>query len=342
MFIQQQENPNKYELIPRKAADVKPKLEAGVYTVTVVKTWSGKEVYLELNTRYKGGKEINTGVFKEAREHVDFFVDPMAFETREELGMMHKLALIFNGGPGTGKTFLAGQIMEKLVRDNNAICILSRGEPNVDLHILIDHIRTEDPDRFIGILIDEYEKCHGDELDMLSFLDGTNSRNNLLLIATVNSTKRLPETIINRIGRIERVYNFDTEDTEIIKAMVDSVIPDKYKDQLKAEDIALEFIEYGIKPSIDFITVIVRNKIYELKSKKDAPLLLENIKKQKERKDKKKKVVGFATPNDNRSEESPEETKKKQEVEEIMEGRKEAMNNMLKAMVLSNVMTSSN
>jgi KaiC/GvpD/RAD55 family RecA-like ATPase len=331
MFIQQKENPNKYELIPRKAEDVKPKLDAGVYTITTVKTWSGMEIYLELNTRYRSGKEINTGVFKEAREHVDFFVDPIAFETRDELGMMHKLALIFNGGPGTGKTFLAGQIMEKLVREKDAICIMSKGEPRVDLHVLIDQIRTEDPDRFIGILIDEYEKCQGDELDMLSFLDGTNSRNNLLLIATVNSTKRLPETIINRIGRIERVYNFDTDDTDIITAMIDSVIPDTYKNILKAEAIALEFIEYGVKPSIDFITVIVRNKIYEYKSNKEAPLLLENIKKSKARKDK-KKPVGFETPNDNRGELSKKQIEKEQEHTEMVIERSHLIENTLKAM----------
>jgi SpoVK/Ycf46/Vps4 family AAA+-type ATPase len=233
--------------------------------------------------------------------------------------MMHKMALIFNGGPGTGKTFLAGQIMEKLVKDKNAICVVAKGNPAVDLHILIDQIRTEDPDRFIGVLLDEYEKSSGDELNMLSFLDGTNSRDNMLLVATVNSTKRLPETIINRIGRIERVYNFDTEDTEIIKAMIESVIPDAYQKILSAEKIALEFIDYGIKPSIDFITVIVRNKIYEHKSGKDAPLLLENAKKSKDRKDKKKKVVGFATPDDNRAELSEEEHAKIEAVEEARE-----------------------
>lgn len=328
MFIQQKENNNKYEVIPRKAEDVKARLEPGVYTITVVKSWNGKEIYLELNNRYKSGKEINTGVFKEAREHVDFFIDPLAFETRKELGMMDKLALIFNGGPGTGKTFLAGQIMEKLVKEKNAICILSRGEPQIDLHILIDQIRLEDPDRFIGILIDEYEKCHGNELDMLSFLDGTNSRNNLLLIATVNSTKRLPETIINRIGRIERVYNFDTDDSEVIKAMIESVIPDQYKDIINSDEIALEFIEYGVKPSIDFITVIIRNKIYEYKSKKEAPLLLENIKKSKARRDK-KKPIGFAVKDDNRHEMSDVEIQKE---EAQLEEKAEKMQQITKAM----------
>lgn len=337
MFLLQSDKDNKYEVIPRKSSDVKAKIDPGVYNVTsITSPWEGTHVWLTLNTRYKKGKEINTGVFKEAKEHVEFFIDPLAYESRTELGLMHKLALIFNGGPGTGKTYLAGQLMEKLVREKDAICIMSKGEPVVKIHEIIDWIRTEDPDRFIGVVIDEYEKSKGEDLDMLSFLDGTNSRDNMLLIATVNSTKRLPETIINRIGRIERVYNFDTEDTEVIKAMIESVIPTAYAETIKAEDLALEFIEYGIKPSIDFITVLVRNKVYELKSGKDSPLLLENLKKSKSRRDK-KRPVGFATPNDNRGEVSEKEEQEKVEREEAIQEQKEAVGNMMKAMLIGSI-----
>jgi len=344
MFLVQKDKQNKYEVIPRALNDVKDKLEAGVYNIHVERSpWEGTHVYLELNTRYQKGKTINTGVFKEAREHVEFFIDPIAYDTRQELGLMHKLALIFNGGPGSGKTFLAGQLMETLVKEKNAVCIMSKGEPKLDIHEIIDMIRIEDPNRFIGILIDEYEKCNSGELDMLSFLDGTNSRNNVMLIATVNSTKRLPETIINRIGRIERVYNFDTEDVEVIKAMIESVIPTEYADKIKAEDVSMEFIEYGITPSIDFITVLIRNKIYEIKSGKEAPLLLENLKKSKARKDKKKKQpVGFVTPNDNRGEISEKEAEKIAEMEEIVQEQKEAANEIMKAVLLGSIVKSSN
>jgi hypothetical protein len=198
---------------------------------------------------------------------------------------------------------------------------MSKGEPALAIHEIIDNIRLEDPDRWVGILIDEYEKCKGEDLDMLSFLDGTNSRPNVLVIATVNSTKKLPETIINRIGRVERVYNFDSEDSEVIKAMIESVIPEQYKDKISADETALEFIEFGIKPSIDFITVLIRNKIYEIKSGKRAPELLDGIRKQKDNKKKNtgKKVVGFATANDNRHEKTEAEIQAEEHREEMIE-----------------------
>ena len=329
MFIKKQDGENKFEIIPRRAEDVFSTLEPGVYNLKVERSWDGIKLFLELNTRYKGGVGINSGVFKEATEHFEFFLHQAAYDARNELGLMDKMALIFNGGPGTGKTFLAGQLMERLVTEKNAVCIMSKGEPKVDIHELIDAIRLEDPDRMVGVLIDEYEKSHGDTLDMLSFLDGTNSRGNSLLIATVNSTKKLPETIINRIGRIERVYNFDTEDTEVIKAMIQSVIPEKYKVKINAEEIALEFIEFGIKPSIDFITVLIRNKIYELNTNKRAPELLDGIRKQKDNKRKNKKVVGFATPDDNRADKTEAEVAKEEQVEEMIEERKQIMNTMI-------------
>jgi CO dehydrogenase nickel-insertion accessory protein CooC1 len=327
MFIKQDDGVNKFEIIPRKSADVSAKLDPAMYTLKIVSSWSGNSIYLERNDRYKKGVKINTGVFKEATEHAEFFLNPAAQEVRKELGLMDKIAFIFNGGPGTGKTFLAGQLMELLVKEKNAICLMSKGEPKVNLHDIIDSIRLEDPDRWIGILIDEYEKSRGEDLDMLSFLDGANSRHNVMVIATVNSTKKLPETIINRIGRIERVYNFDTEDAEVIKAMISSVIPEQYKDTIKADEIALEFIEFGIKPSIDFITVLIRNKIYELKTGKQAPELLDGIRKQKDNKKNKnnKKVVGFATANDNRHEKTEAQIDAEEKHEEMIENMQEAI-----------------
>jgi SpoVK/Ycf46/Vps4 family AAA+-type ATPase len=339
MFVKQESGEGNYEIIPQSTKDVTSKLESAMYTLKTVANWNGIKIYVEKNDRYKKGVSINTGVFTEAREHVEFFLNEGADEARKELGLMSKLALIFNGGPGTGKTYLAGQLMEELVQKKNAVCIMSKGEPRVSMHELIDTIRLEDPDRWIGILIDEYEKSNDNELDMLSFLDGTNSRHNVFIIATVNSTKKLPETIINRIGRIERVYNFDTEDAEVIKAMIVSVIPEKYKETINADEIALEFIEYGIKPSIDFITVLLRNKIYELNTGKTAPELLDGIRKSKDKKKAAKKVIGFATPNDNRGKKSKVEVEREEEIEEMREESKSAMDNMMKAMVLSQIMS---
>ncbi len=335
MFVKKDDGVNKFEVIPRKAEDVFSKLDPNVYDLTVEKDWNSVQIFFSKNNRYKNSTPINTGVFAEAIDHVNFFLSPEAMETRDELGMMHKMALIFNGGPGTGKTFLAGQLMEKLVKEKEAVCIMSKGDPKyVEWHQLIDAVRLEDPDRWIGILIDEYEKRSGDDLDMLSFLDGTNSRKNVLVIATVNSTKKLPETITNRIGRVERIYNFDTDDANVIKAMITSVIPEKYKESIDSEAIAKEFIEFGIKPSIDFISVLVRNKIYELKTGKSAPELLDGIRKAKDKKKAAKKSIGFVP-----IEKSEKDLEKERELEEMREEGEAVMENMMKAMILSKVMS---
>lgn len=297
MFIIDREENGKYELVPRRAEDVIQKLEPGVYSLNVMRTFEGVSVSLTENRRYKDSKIINVGTFKEASEHIDFFLNKESKKIRKEMGMMNKLALIFNGGPGTGKTFLAGQLMEKLVKEENAICIVSKGMvPYIELHAIIDNIRLEDKDRMIGILLDEYEKnSSSSELEMLSFLDGTNSRENIILIATVNSTKTLPDTIVERIGRIEKVYNFDENNEAMLLAMVESVTPNKYVDIIDKEEILNEIKFFKATPTIDFISVLVRNKIYEKITNKKAPKLKHKIENYK----KKSKKIGFKQEGNN-------------------------------------------
>jgi len=139
---------------------------------------------------------------------------------------------------------------------------------------LIDSLREEEPDRLIILIIDEYEKRRHGEVDVMSFLDGANSRSNVIVIATVNSTRKLPETITNRVGRIEKIYNFDEVDVSVITKTIESVIPKKYAKLLNLKTL----VERVIKGSdedrrIDNIAMMVRNAIFnKLEGRKEEPL----------------------------------------------------------------------
>ncbi|HUV85370.1 MAG TPA: AAA family ATPase [Methanosarcinales archaeon] len=262
MFLRTQKD-DQYRVIPGKTKDVVANVEAGVYTLEIQKSLFGTSIFLQKTNRYKNGNILNSGTFKEAKEHLEDFVSPEMYEIREAMGSMHKIGLIFNGKPGTGKTYLAGQLAEKLVKEKNALCIFSIGEPKIALSGFIDSIREEDPDRLIVLIIDEYEKRNSGEIDIMSFLDGGESRNNVIVIATVNSTTRLPDTIINRVGRIEKIYNFDQVDLAIITKTVESVIPEKYKEHVNAKEFAKTILE-GTEEDrrIDNIALQIRNLIF--------------------------------------------------------------------------------
>ena len=262
MFLKTKKDDN-YRVKPGKTQDVIGNIEAGVYSLEINHSMFGTDVFLQKTTRYKNGTILDSGTFKEAKEHIEDFLSPQMYEIRNAMGNMHKIGLIFNGKPGTGKTYLAGQLAEKMVTENNALCIFSVGEPKIGLANFIDSVREEDPDRLIVLIIDEYEKRNSGEIDIMSFLDGGESRNNVIVIATVNSTNKLPDTIINRVGRIEKVYNFDEVDLTIITKTVESVIPEKYKDFINAKELAQEVLNGTEEDKrIDNISVRVRNTIF--------------------------------------------------------------------------------
>jgi len=278
MFIKQPKD-NHFQVIPGKTTNVIANVEAGIYNLEIIKDpWSGTKIFLQKTERYKKSAMLQSGTFKEAMEHIDDFVSPEMYEIREEMGNLHKIGLIFNGKPGTGKTYLAGQLAEKLVKEKNALCIFSVGEPKVSIANFVDSIREEDPDRLIILIIDEYEKRNNGEIDIMSFLDGGESRNNIIVIATVNSTNRLPDTIIDRVGRIEKVYNFDSVDLEVIQKTIESVIPEKYKGLINTKTFAKEILEGCDQDKrIDNISLQVRNMIFAKKTGKTLRSILKVI-----------------------------------------------------------------
>lgn len=262
MFLKTKKDDN-YRVIPGKTQDVIGNIEAGVYSLEINHSMFGTDVFLQKTTRYKNGTILDSGTFKEAKEHIEDFLSPQMYEIRNAMGNMHKIGLIFNGKPGTGKTYLAGQLAEKMVTENNALCIFSVGEPKVTLSNFIDNVREEDPDRLIVLVIDEYEKRNSGEIDIMSFLDGSESRSNVIVIATVNSTTRLPDTLTNRVGRIEKIYNFDEVDLEVITRTVESVIPEKYKEHINAKEFAKKILTGNDEDRrIDNIAVQIRNMIF--------------------------------------------------------------------------------
>jgi len=277
MFIRRGEK--ELEIIPGNTKDVVGKLDAGVYNFRIVEDpWRGPKLFLEPNVRYRDASLLDSGTFKHAVEHVTDFMSEKMYEVRAAMGSIHKLGLIFNGKPGTGKTFLAGQIAEKLVKEHDAIGVMAVGEPKVELAKLVDSLREEEPDRLICLIIDEYEKRRHGEVDVMSFLDGSNSRSNVIVIATVNSTKKLPETITNRVGRIEQIYNFDEVDVAVITKTIESIIPEKYSKLLDIKALVQRVIKGSdIDRRIDNIALMVRNAIFnKLSGRKDDQLSSEN------------------------------------------------------------------
>lgn len=235
-------------------------LPSNVYDLVVERSFFGKNIYLKENDSYKKGAIIKTGIFQRVWDYVESFYSIEKEQARNVLKMKDKLGLMFNGLPGTGKTFLAGQIAQYFVEKENAIGILVN-EGDIDFAGLVDSIRRHDPDRKVIIIIDEFEKNYdGRNSKLLSFLDGADSKENVIVIATTNKYTHLPDYLIDRPGRFEQIFTFDVTEDEVIKSMIKALLPRKYYRAINVGKIIRTVKQNNIR-SIDKIRMLIKEEL---------------------------------------------------------------------------------
>jgi hypothetical protein len=256
MFILNENN--NYTLVGHSSNSTVERLEKGVYNMQLP-TMANPSFIFSKNEDYKKGTIVNHGIFKETREFLDNFFSESMVEARKLLGMKNKLGVMFNGSPGIGKTFYAGQVTQEICDKYDAIGILAT--ITSDYSGVIDGIRSNDPDRKIILILDEFEKTFKRyDTDMLSFLSGAKERDNLIVIATVNDISELPSFIHDRPSRFERIFDFSFNDDIVLENIITTLIPDDYKSKLDSATLISKVREYK-NMSIDRIRHIIRDVI---------------------------------------------------------------------------------
>jgi SpoVK/Ycf46/Vps4 family AAA+-type ATPase len=121
---------------------------------------------------------------------------------------------------------------------------------------------------------DEFEKSFDrHDSQLLSFLDGVDSAENIVNIATVNEIKDLPNFVIDRPGRFEKIIEFRADDKTIIKSIVNSIVPKKYNNETFLKRV-FDKVEKSSNKTVDKVLIIIRDclsaQIYHLQ-KTTAP-----------------------------------------------------------------------
>jgi ATP-dependent 26S proteasome regulatory subunit len=216
------------------------------------------------NEAFNKGKVAEAGVFQQINKYVDRYFSNSGKLVRKLMNNPTRIGLFFKGEPGTGKTFMAAKLALKLVEKENGICIYTT-KLDLDFTKIIDSLRTKDPNRLVIFILDEFEKGYNDlekyEKDsLLAFLDGGKSRDNVVTISTANSLKGLPETLLDRPGRFEKVVEFRITDDFVMQNLVQALIPEELKDKVNNKEL-IAFIKTQKDLTIDKLKSIIRDAL---------------------------------------------------------------------------------
>jgi len=151
---------------------------------------------------------------QEIIDQTDYFWSDEVSEKFKKHGFLRKRGYMFYGAAGTGKTCLVHLIMQHLIKKFDGV-VISGKSPHRLQQILINFRKIEPQRKIMGLFedIDAIIAEHGDS-ELLSLLDGEDSIDNILFIATTNYPEKLDRRIIGRPRRFDILKKIDYPNTE--------------------------------------------------------------------------------------------------------------------------------
>lgn len=253
MIIQNFKKENEYGFYekPHEHKEFKT-LPNGKYKVIVLEGMMGTKIMFE--------SKNTTEIIIEPSQHPEYlkikkslltFFNPKLKELYSDLKYLNKKGLLIHGKPGTGKTASVSYLSEKIATENNGIVLEIPNSTSISyLPEIIDNLRKDADDKEFPILviIDECENYFTNpptEYMLLNFLDGYNSKNNVMCIFITNKIEKIPKRFTERPSRIRDIIEYNNTPFEVIKEILDKKIPEKYKDVIDIKKISFEFSNSG-------------------------------------------------------------------------------------------------
>nr|MDO8085846.1 ATP-binding protein [Candidatus Sigynarchaeum springense]MDO8116870.1 ATP-binding protein [Candidatus Sigynarchaeota archaeon] len=227
-YADDEENANKLQLLDDKADAKRGDIPFGIYRAENSR-WGVKLCPMTINQ----DKYIDL-LSETTRDIMDDIAAFIASESRyKALNLLHKRGILLYGLPGTGKTMLINHIIDKY-KDTAHVIFLENDE--VFFANLNDYKEILQ-DKLTIFVIEEISSFlqprSGDDLphldampEILTFLDGQASWDNMLLLATTNFPERIPINLVDRPSRFDRIIRIDQPGDAIRKKYLETVLGD--------------------------------------------------------------------------------------------------------------------
>lgn len=166
---------------------------------------SGREGIVPHSLREDTYLELD-GSFNDVLQDIEDF--KANAEYYKEINALHKVGILLYGPQGTGKTICVRHVLRTSVDDEAVVIVVSGDLPS---QRLLTAMRETIDDRLKVFVFEELTTAlnsHRAAEKILQFLDGENSLNNKIVLATTNYPENLPENIVNRPARFDKIYKF--------------------------------------------------------------------------------------------------------------------------------------
>jgi hypothetical protein len=151
-----------------------------------------------------------------------------------QYGFTHKRGFLLWGPPGSGKTSTLAFIMSEMVQ-RGGLVVLGDTHP-ATLSSMLGNLRQVEPERPLVVVLEDIDTIieNYGESRVLSLLDGENSIDNVVFLATTNYPENLDGRVVNRPSRFDRVVKIGMPNEEARSAYIHSRMP-----ELSEVDLAL-------------------------------------------------------------------------------------------------------
>jgi len=189
------------------------KLPAGVYTVAIPQ--SGIPHYINKDIKSDEWLEFKDSAIQKVLNEIDkFWASQDKFK---KYGVLHRRGYLLYGPPGSGKTVLIKQIMAKII-SNDGLVFFCNSSPSLVVKG-IEFYRKLEPNRPIVVVLEDIDaiiRYHGEE-QILAYLDGEDSSDNIFTIASTNYPEKLDKRIVQRPRRFDKITKIGLPDENMRK-----------------------------------------------------------------------------------------------------------------------------